>query len=191
MRGEMRMEDNHIVDLYWARSEDAITKTSEKYGKYCYSIAYNILSNAEDAEESVNDTYLDAWHNIPPHRPAVLSAFLGKITRRISIDKWRRRTADKRGGGEIVLVLDELADCVPYGQSAEHEVEAAALAKIINDFVMSLPLMERRVFICRYWYLDPISTIAKQFGFSQSKVKMILHRQRQKLQSILERDEVL
>lgn len=107
------MEDNRIVDLYWARSEDAITETSEKYGKYCYAIAYNILSNAEDADESVNDTYLDAWHNMPPHRPSILSTFLGKITRRISIDKWRGRTADKRGGGEIVLALDELADCVP------------------------------------------------------------------------------
>ena len=96
------MEDNRIVDLYWARSEDAITETSEKYGKYCYAIAYNILSNAEDADESVNDTYLDAWHNMPPHRPSILSTFLGKITRRISIDKWRGRTADKRGGGEIL-----------------------------------------------------------------------------------------
>ncbi len=109
------MEDDHIIDLYWARSEDAITETSEKYGKYCYAIAYHILSNAEDAEESVNDTYLGAWRNMPPHRPSILSAFLGKITRRISIDKWRGRTADKRGGGEIVLALDELADCVPSG----------------------------------------------------------------------------
>lgn len=185
------MEDNSIVDLYWARSEDAITETSEKYGKYCYAIAYNILSNAEDADESVNDTYLDAWHNMPPHRPAILSTFLGKITRRISIDKWRGRAANKRGGGEIVLALDELAECVPSGHRVEHEIESAALEKIIDDFVMSLPLMERRVFICRYWYLDPISAIAEQFGFSQSKVKMILHRQRQKLLSILEREAFL
>ena len=185
------MEDDHIIDLYWARSEDAITETSEKYGKYCYAIAYHILSNAEDAEESVNDTYLGAWRNMPPHRPSILSAFLGKITRRISIDKWRGRTADKRGGGEIVLALDELADCVPSGHSVEREVEATALETIINDFVMSLPLMERRVFICRYWYLDPISAIAAQFGFSQSKVKMILHRQRHRLRSILEREAFL
>ena len=179
------MEDDRIVALYWARSEDAITETSEKYGKYCYAIAYHILSN----EESVNDTYLGAWRNMPPHRPSILSAFLGKITRRISIDKWRGRTADKRGGGEIVLALDELADCVPSGHSVEREVEAAALERMINDFVMSL--MERRVFICRYWYLDPISAIAAQFGFSQSKVKMILHRQRHRLRSILEREAFL
>lgn len=103
----------------------------------------------------------------------------------------RGRTADKRGGGEIVLALDELADCVPSGHSVEREVEAAALERMINDFVMSLPLMERRVFICRYWYLDPISAIAAQFGFSQSKVKMILHRQRHRLRSILEREAFL
>ena len=185
------MEDSLIVELYWARSEAAITETSKKYGKYCYAIAYNILSNAEDADESVNDTYFDAWNSMPPHRPSILSTFLGKIARRISIDKWRGRTADKRGGGEIVQALDELADCVPSGHSVEHEAEAAALKKIINDFVMSLPLMERRVFICRYWYLDSISAIAGQFGFSQSKVKMMLHRQRKKLLSVLEREAFL
>lgn len=123
------MEDSRIVELYWVRSEAAITETSKKYGKYCYAIAYNILSNAEDADESVNDTYFDAWNSMPPHRPSILSTFLGKITRRISIDKWRGRTADKRGGGEIVQALDELADCVPSGHSVEHEAEAAELKK--------------------------------------------------------------
>lgn len=185
------MEDARIVDLYWARSENAITETSEKYGKYCYSIAYNILANVEDADESVNDTYFDAWNNMPPHRPAILSTFLGKITRRISIDRWRGRTAEKRGGGEIVLALDELSDCVPSNHNIEHEIEAAELAKVIDDFVLSLPPMDRRVFICRYWYLDPISAISQQFGFSESKVKMMLHRQRQKLLSRLESEAFL
>ena len=185
------MEDTHIVDLYWARSETAIAETSAKYGSYCYSIAYNILANAEDADESVNDTYLNAWNSMPPHRPAILSTFLGKITRRVSIDKWRGRTAEKRGSGEIMLVLDELSDCVPSSQNVEHEFEAAELAKVINDFVMSLPPMDRRVFICRYWYLDPISAISQQFGFSQSKVKMMLYRQRQRLLSHLEREAYL
>ena len=87
------MNDDKIVDLYWIRSEDAITETSIKYGKYCYGIAYNILADAEDAEESVNDTYFDAWNTMPPHRPSALSAFLGKLTRRISIDRWRKRSA--------------------------------------------------------------------------------------------------
>lgn len=185
------MEDDCIVNLYWARSENAIAETSKKYGNYCYSIAYNILGNAEDADESVNDTYLDAWNNIPPHRPSILSTFLGKITRRISIDKWRGRTAKKRGGGEIELVLGELSDCIPSDQNVEHEVEAVELARIIDNFVMSLSPMERRVFICRYWYLDSVADIAQRFGFSQSKVKMMLHRQRKNLLNHLERKEFL
>ncbi len=185
------MEDGCIVNLYWARSEDAIWETSKKYGHYCYSIAYNILGNAEDADESVNDTYLDAWNHIPPHRPAILSTFLGKITRRISIDRLRRRTAGKRGGGEMVLVLEELSECIPSDQSVEHEAEAAELSRLIDNFVMSLPPMERRVFICRYWYLDPIADIARRFGYSQSKVKMMLHRQRKKLLNYLEREAFL
>lgn len=185
------MEDDSIVNLYWARSENAISETSKKYGNYCYSIAYSILGNVEDADESVNDTYLDAWNNIPPHRPSILSTFLGKITRRISIDKWRGRTAEKRGGGEIVLVLDELSDCIPSNQSVEREVEAAELSQLIDNFVMSLSPMERRVFICRYWYLDPIADIAQRFGFSQSKVKMMLHRQRKNLLNHLEKEALL
>ena len=182
------MEDAHIVDLFWARSEVAISETAEKYGDYCYSIAYGILANSEDAAESVNDTYLDAWDSMPPHRPTILSTFLGKITRRISIDKWRRRTAEKRGGSEITLALDELAECIPTKRSVEEEIELAELAKVIDRFVMSLPPIQRRVFICRYWYLDSISAISQQFGFSQSKVKMILHRQRIKLLDILEKE---
>lgn len=185
------MDDDRIVNLYWSRSENAISETSKKYGNYCYSIAYNILGNAEDADESVNDTYLDAWNSIPPHRPSILSTFLGKITRRISIDKWRSRTAEKRGGGEIVLVLDELSDCIPSNQSVEHEVELAELSQLIDSFVMLLPPMERRVFVCRYWYLDPIADIAQRFGFSQSKVKMILCRQRKKLLNCMEREAFL
>lgn len=185
------MEDARIVDLYWARSENAIAETAEKYGSYCYSIAYNILANAEDANESVNDTYLDAWNSMPPHRPTALSTFLGKITRRISIDKWRGRSAEKRGGGEIEAALDELAECIPSGHSVEREVETAELAKAINGFVMSLTPADRRVFICRYWYLDSISDISKRFGFSQSKVKMMLHRQRKRLLSRLEKEDML
>lgn len=180
------MEDARIVDMYWARSERAIDETSKKYGRYCYSIACQILADPEDAEECVNDAYLGAWNSIPPHRPAVLSTFLGKITRRISIDKWRGRTAEKRGGGEMALALDELAECVPSGHDVEREAESAELAEAIDRFVMALPIMERRVFICRYWYLDSVSDISRRFGFSQSKVKMMLHRQRKKLLAYLE-----
>ena len=106
------MEDARIVDLYWARSERAIEETAAKYGNYCYAIAFNILANAEDADESVNDTYLRAWNSMPPHRPTTLATFLGKITRRVSIDKWRGKAAEKRGGGEIELILAELPPTV-------------------------------------------------------------------------------
>ena len=115
--------DDRIVELFWQRSESAISETADKYGDYCNSIAYNILYNREDAEESVNDTWLDAWNNMPPHKPSILSTFLGKITRRISIDRWRKKHAGKRGGGEMDLVLDELEDCVSDPTDVEMVIE--------------------------------------------------------------------
>lgn len=181
------MKDTHIVDLYWARSERAITETSKKYGKYCYSIAFNILSNAEDADESVNDTYLDAWNAMPPHRPAVLSTFLGKITRRLSIQKWRMKHAEKRGGGEIMLALDELGDCIPSDNTIEREIEAAELAKNLNAFLQMLSTIEKDIFIGRYWFMLPIAEISAKTGFGESKIKTMLFRTRKKLRMYLKR----
>lgn len=185
------MEDEKIVALYWARSEAAIAETSAKYGSYCYTIAHNILSDPEDARECVNDAFLGAWNAIPPHCPSVLSAFLGKLTRRIAIDKVRSRNAKKRGQGELALALEELSECIPSGQNVEQEVERKELVRALNAFVHSLPLQERRVFLCRYWYLDSIASISRRFGFSQSKVKMMLHRTRRKLLSFLEKEDIL
>lgn len=182
------MDDKRIVELYWERSEQAIAETQSKYGSYCYSIAYNILNSNEDAEESVNDTYNDAWNSIPPHRPSILSTFLGKITRRISIDRWRKHNAEKRGGGEMPLVLDELQECVADGKTVEQEYEKKHLSDIINTFVKSLPETEQKVFLCRYWYMDSINSICKQFGFSESKVKSMLFRTRDKLRVVLEKE---
>jgi len=184
------MEDNRIVELFWARSENAITETSFKYGNYCYAIAYNILFNAEDAEESVNDTYLGAWNSMPPHRPAILSTFLGKITRRVSLNRWRDKNRVKRGDGEMPLVFEELAACIPSVYDVEQTVEANELSKVINDFIGSLSETERNVFIRRYWYFDPLSEICLQFGFSQSKVKSMLHRIRRKLLIFLEKEGI-
>ena len=113
------MDDEMIVQLYWERSENAITETDRKYGAYCNSIAYGILRDKEDAEESVSDTYLDAWNSMPPHHPSILATFLGKITRRISIDRWRSKNRLKRGGGEVVLALEELEQCIVGGHSPE------------------------------------------------------------------------
>lgn len=185
------MEDKDIVDLYWQRDEKAISETAEKYGRYCYSIAYNILSDTEDAEESVNDTYLNAWNSMPPHRPAVLSAFIGKITRFISLKKWRDKRTQKRGGETIDLVYEEISECIPAKSTVEEELENKEIAKLIDIFLDTLPLCEQSVFVCRYWYFDSISAIAKQFGFSESKVKSMLHRTRKKLKTKLSQEGVL
>ena len=182
------MEDNRIVDLYWQRNENAISETASKYGKYLHSISYQILSNAQDAEECVNDTYRDAWNTMPPHRPSILSTFLGKITRRISIDLWRKYSAEKRGSGEIALALDELEDCVSGSESVEEESERMELTRILNGFLSALPDTERNVFLCRYWYMDSVPSIANQFGFSESKVTSMLHRTRAKLRVLLEKE---
>ena len=182
------MDDTQIVELYWARKESAIEETEAKYGSYCYSIAQNILQNQDDAEESVNDTWLNAWNSMPPHRPSVLSTFLGKLTRRISIDKWRRTTAKKRGNGQLPLVLDELEDCVSDGKSIEEETERKLLAEVIAAFVKSLPETEQKVFLCRYWYMDSVNTIATRFRFSESKIKSMLSRTREKLRVRLEKE---
>lgn len=175
------MEDERIVDLYWARSESAIAETTVKYGGYCYTIAYNILYDREDADESVNDTWLRAWNSMPPHRPAILATFLGKITRRLSLNRWRDRNALKRGGGEMPLVLEELENCIPSGSSVEQELEMKELTRLIDNFLDELSETERNVFVRRYWNLDPIKQISDAFGFSESKTKTMLWRTREKL----------
>ncbi len=182
------MDDTQIVQLYWARKESAIEETAAKYGSYCRSIAHNILNNQDDAEECVNDTWLGAWNSMPPHRPSVLSTFLGKLTRRISIDKWRRTTAKKRDDGQLPLVLAELEDCISDGKSIEEETERKLLAEVISTFVKSLPETEQKVFLCRYWYMDSVSAIATRFRFSESKVKSMLSRTREKLRVRLEKE---
>ena len=182
------MDDSKIVQLYFDRAESAIAETEKKYGPYCYTIAYNILANNEDAEESVSDTYLAAWNAIPPRRPSILATFLGKITRRISIDRWRVRTAYKRGGGEIPLALEELNECVSGGETPEQTLMRRQMALRFNQFLQALPETERSVFLCRYWYLDPIAGIAEHFGFTESKVNSMLHRTRGKLRTMLQKE---
>ena len=182
------MDDNAIMDLYWARSEKAISETAARYGSYCYAIAYNILANREDSEESVNDTYLAAWNTMPPRRPSLLGAFLGKLTRYISLDRWKQRSRLKRGGGEVALCLDELEDCISGRESTEDAVIRKETIASVNRFLDSLSETERRVFLCRYWYLDSVDDIAKRFGFSQSKTASMLHRIRGKLNKQLEKE---
>lgn len=184
------MEDEKIIALYVNRSEEAIGATDEKYGPYCFSIARNILANREDAQEAVNDTYWGAWNAIPPHIPRSLPAFLGRITRRIAINRWNAGHAAKRGGGEMVLALEELSLCLPSPETVDTAMEEKALTQLLNAFVRSLPETERKVFLCRYWYLEPVKTIAKRFGFSESKVKSMLLRTRNKLRKELEKEGI-
>ena len=178
------MEDQGIISLFFDRSEQAIVETDKKYGRYCYAIAYNILASREDSEESVSDTYMAAWNTIPPRKPNLLNAFLGKITRHISIDRWRRRSAQKRGGKEMILALEELVECVA-ADGLEAEISQRELTRVLNSFLSGLPETERNVFLCRYWYMDSIEAIAKATGFSQSKVASMLHRTRGKLRKVL------
>lgn len=184
------MDDEDIVGLYFARSEQAIQETNAKYGGYCYSIAYHILANQEDSEESVNDTYLSAWNSIPPKRPNPLAPFLGKLVRNISIDRWRKKGALKRGGGEMPLALEELQSCVADGENLEERYQRKELARQVRFFVDGLSDTERRVFVCRYWYLDSTADIANRFGFSENKVSSMLHRIRGKLKKHLEQEGI-
>lgn len=179
------MEDKEIVRLYWDRNELAIEETSAKYGKYCYAIAYNILFNREDADESVNDTYLKTWDAIPPHFPEVLAAFVGKITRRVSLNKWHSRNRKKRGGGQVCLALEELDECISAGNDVEKTVEYKGLLQTINSFLGTLPETERDLFVCRYWFLASVKELSEKFEFSESKTKSMLFRTRQKLKDFL------
>ncbi len=182
------MEDCDIIRLYWAREERALEETHRKYGSYCWTIAHNILRNREDSDECVNDTYLRAWNAMPPQRPAILPAFLGKITRNLSLDRWRRRSAAKRGGGEVPLALDELEDCVSDGETPELAYERRELEVSVNRFLDHLSATERNVFLFRYWYLDSIGEIADTFGFTTAKVNSMLRRTREKLRRHLEKE---
>ena len=182
------MEDQGIVALFFDRSEQAIAEVDKKYGAYCYSIAYNILSSPEDTEESVSDTYLAAWNTIPPRKPNFLNAFLGKITRHISIDRWRRARAFKRGGGQMALALEELKECVSGAGSLENELIRRETLMAVNRFLAELSVVERNVFLCRYWYLESSREIAEHSGFSQSKVRSMLHRIRGRLDTYLEKE---
>lgn len=185
------MEDNQILNLYFRRSEQAIKETDTKYGNYCFRIAYQILASREDAEESVSDTYLAAWNAIPPKRPPLLSAFLGRITRNISIDRWRTRSTYKRGGGEFSLCLEELGNCASGQPSVEERQLQKEVVQTLKGFLKQLPETERKAFVCRYWYMDSIGDIAEAFGISQTRVTTMLHRTREKLRKLLKKEGLL
>lgn len=179
------MEDSQIVELYWQRNGDAISETANQYGAYCFAIAENILHNTEDSEECVNDTWLHAWNAIPPQRPNVLRLFLAKITRNLSFDRFNARNAEKRGGGGIALVLDELGECLDGGADAEAAYEAKELRQCIRRFVRALPERDGNVLVRRYFFAEPVADIAKRYGLTENNVMVILSRTRRKLKACL------
>jgi RNA polymerase sigma-70 factor (ECF subfamily) len=183
------MDDRTLISLFWERSESAITETDQKYHTYCFSIAHNILSNREDSDECVNDTWFQAWNTMPPQFPTQLKAYLGRICRNLSLDRWRSLHAQKRTC-ELDAIFQELDDCVG-GTSPEQQVEAQALADAINRFLAELPPAKRICFLRRYWYADPIQQIAQRQGVSVSQVKSSLFRTRKQLREALEQDGFL
>ena len=183
------MEDYQIVDLYWERKERAIAETEKKYGKMLHSISYSLLSSHEDAEECVNDTYLGAWNTMPSARPLYLGPFLSKITRRLSIDRWRREHREKRGG--VAGVVEELTECIPDGNTPAEEYERGRLREALNAFLRTLPEEKRAIFVRRYFYAQEIRVIAKEIGVSEANVKIVLHRLREQLKLRLEACDLL
>ena len=185
------MDDRQIIALYNERSEAALSETAKKYGRYCRTVAYNILYNEEDSEECVNDTWLRAWESIPPQCPERLSAFLGKITRNLALNRYKHNTREKRGGGQTLLVLEELAECIPGADSTEEAAEEALLVEVLNGFLGKLPTDKRKIFMRRYWYMSSVKEIAEDFGLSESNVKMTLLRLRRKLKQTLEKEGII
>ena len=185
------MDDEAIVALYFDRNPAALLHTQEKYGHYCHSVAYHILHSFEDAQECVNDTWLRAWNAIPPTRPKALSPFLGRITRNLSLQRWRAAHAQKRGGGEAALVFEELSACIPAAGDPEQALAAQELEAAVRAFLADLRKAEREVFLARYWFFAPVREIATRFGYSEGKVKTMLHRTRKKLREHLEKEGLL
>ncbi len=185
------MEDERIIDLYWARQEQAIVETDQKYGNYCRSISLHILNSQEDTEECVNDTWLRAWDSMPPKRPDFLAAFLGKIVRNLAISRYRMSHAQKRGSGETDLLLMELEECIPSAKSVEEEIEGKETAASINRFLAEIDAESRNIFVRRYFYVDSIREIAERFEISESKVKSQLFRMRNRLRDHLEKEGVV
>ncbi len=181
------MDDARIVDLFFARDESAISETQAKYGRYCLYIAASILGNDEDAKEIVNDTYLKLWNTIPPNRPEQLKPYVGMVSRQLSLDRYERYHAQKRGG-QLPTVVGELAECVSAGDGGENVGDSVALRDALNRFVRSLPDRTQDVFIRRYWYASPVAEIAEAYGMKFSSVTVLLLRTRKKLKAFLKKE---
>lgn len=184
------LQDEKIVELFWNREEAAIWESERQYGKYCYAIAFHVLRAREDSDECVNDTWLRAWNAIPPQRPKLLQAFLGRITRNLAFDRFRAWKTGKRGSGEILLVLEELEECVPAAQDTEETVEDWELERVLGRFLQSLPERDCGIFLERYWYSKSVREISRGYSLKESSIKSCLFRSREKLRVFLEEEGV-
>ena len=182
---DANMEDQRIIELFNRRDETAIFALSEKYGAYCFAVANNILSNEQDSEECVNDTYVKVWNAIPPAAPTFLRSFVARITRNIALDRYRASTREKRGGYEVEIALDELSDVVSDEGNVASELERRAMILSINTYLCQLPKRERNIFIRRYFYVESVKTIALRYGMKENHISKILSRTRQKLKEYL------
>ena len=183
------MDDSVIIELFWQRSERAIAEASQKYGGYCRTIAGNILGSREDIDECLNDTWLAAWDSIPPQRPQRLNVYLGRIARNLALNRRKSDTAQKRGGGQAELVLEELRECI--GQDVREEVlDGIVLQDTINAFLRRQFPVWRAAFLRRYWYMEPIADIAKALGLRQGQTRTILYRMRRELKEELEKEDI-
>jgi len=185
------MEDQIIIDLYFDRHELALVKSEEKYGKRMYKTANNILNSDSDAKECVNDTLLATWNAIPPERPKFLGAFLSKITRNLAINKWKAGRAQKRGGSETDLLLDELQDCIPAAGDLEKTYESDLIVDTINNYLAGVEQEVRIMFVMRYFHGESIGNISHHFTTSESNVKSKLFRLRKKLGTHLEKEGIV
>ena len=179
------MDDKAIIRMFFDRDENGLSAASKKYGAYCLKIAKNILGNNEDAEECVNDAYLNAWNSIPPKNPENLAAYLAKIVRNLSFNLYKKNHAEKRGCGQIPLVLDELAEIVSGKENPEKELDGKLLSEKINLFLSQLTAEKRNIFVCRYFYSDSIKDIAEKFDMTENNVSVTLNRLRTKLHNYL------
>ena len=181
-----RLSDEEIIELYWKRNEQAIKETDVKYGKYLFTIAYNIIHNDLDCEECLNDTYLGTWNKIPPERPTVFNVFLSRITRNIAVDRYKRDSAAKRIPSEFLTTLEEAEEYVPDSAlTMEEEVALGEVAKVIKDFLSSLGEREEFIFVCRYYYSDKIVHIARMLQISEKTVSRELLRMKEGLRQML------
>lgn len=184
------LSDEEIVALYWERNENAINATDDKYGKYLFSVAYNILRNDPDCDECVNDTYLNTWNRIPPTRPNIFQVFLSKITRDVAVDKYRRSRAEKRVPSELTISLEELNECIPACQTPEEELLAREIVRVLNDWLRELDANDRFMFVCRYYYADTVSYISDLLDVSNKTVYRRLSELRSQLRQRFEKEGI-